>query len=71
VNQIDLSDSNQQIAENLVQAIFSSPDPKQAAINVIHDLIDHPFLDDETHDELIQAAASSLGLTVIADEESE
>jgi hypothetical protein len=71
VSQIDLSDSNHRIAERLIEAVFSSPDPRQAAINLIHDLIDHPFLDEETRNELIQAAASSLGLTVIADGERE
>ena len=69
MNQIDLSDSNYKIAEDLVQAIFSSPDPRQSAINLIHDLIDHPFLHDEMHDELILAAAASLNLSILPEKE--
>jgi hypothetical protein len=67
--QIDLSDNNYKITETLVQALFSLLDPKQAAINLIHDLIDHPFLDDEARTELIQAAARTLSLKVLADED--
>jgi len=69
VNQIDLSDSNYKITENLVQAIFASPDPKQAAINLVHNMIDHSWLEDEMHDALIKAAATTLDLTVLADED--
>jgi hypothetical protein len=69
MSQIDLSDSNFQIAEGFVRAIFASPDPKVAALKLIHELIDHPWLDDEMHDALIEAAAGTLNLSVVADED--
>ena len=64
MNTIDLSSSNQEIAEKLVHRVFASANPQAAAINVIHSMIDHPWLDSEMHDTLIRAAAVSLELHV-------
>jgi hypothetical protein len=64
MNAIDLNDSNQEIAEILVHRVFASADPQAAAINLIHSMIDHPWLDSEMHDTLIRAAAVSLKLQV-------
>ena len=69
MNQIDLSDSNFQIAQRFVEALFASSEPKVTALKLIHELIDHPWLDDEMHDDLIKAAARSVNLTVLAEDE--
>lgn len=68
MNQIDLSGSNFQIAQRLVEAIFASSEPKVAALKLIHELVDHPWLDDEMRDNLIKAAARSVNLTVVAED---
>jgi hypothetical protein len=61
---IDLNGSNQEIAEKLVHRVFASANPQAAAINLIHSMIDHPWLDAEMHDNLIRAAATCLDLQV-------
>jgi hypothetical protein len=69
MNHILLSDNNHEIATQLVEGVFSSPDPKLTAITLVHAMIDHPWLDVLMHNELIQAAGSTLNLRVLADED--
>lgn len=67
--EIDLSDSNYRITEGLVRIIFSSPEPKQAVFDLVHNLLDHPFVDNEMRNGLIQVAASRLNVRIRTDDE--
>lgn len=57
---LDLGDSNQRLAEQIAELICSSSDPCHAAAQVVHSMIDHPWLDDELRDEMLTEAARSL-----------
>jgi hypothetical protein len=57
---IDPSASNRQAAEQFAQAIFAASNPQQTAADVIHALLDHPWMEDELRNELIHAATLNL-----------
>ena len=68
MSEIDLSDSNHEIARQIVEVAFSSEEPQQTTVNVIHAMIDHPWLDGEMRCEIIQAAATVIDLSIRAEE---
>ena len=64
-----LSASNQQAAEQFVEAIFAAANPKQSALRAIHGLLDHPWVDDELRQHFVQVTADDLGIAVAAGNE--
>ena len=67
--QLQLAETNQHAAELFAETILSKPMPKEVLVQVIHGLIDHPWLDDELRDHLVLAAANNLGIEIIGNEE--
>jgi hypothetical protein len=66
---MQITDTNQQFAEVFAEAIIAKPIPKETLIQVIHGIIDHPWVDDELRDHLVLSIANTLQIEVLGNEE--